>query len=103
MEKKRSYLWRPLSKTLTVAQFEELYGKQKPHYEFWYGEAVYKSIPNSIHGETQLIVGELLREAGYKAGAEIKLKIETDFQPVPDIVATRGSIERPYPTTAWKS
>ncbi len=41
---------------------------------------------------------ELLREAGYKAGSEVKLKIAADFHPVPDVIATMGHIERPYPT-----
>jgi Uma2 family endonuclease len=84
--------------TLTIAEFEAQFGHEKPHYEFWYGEAVQKSMPTWIHGLLQRILMELLREAGYKAGSEVQLKINTAFQPVPDVIATTGHIERPYPT-----
>jgi Uma2 family endonuclease len=84
--------------TLTVAEFEAQFGYEKPSYEFWYGEAIQKSMPTWIHGLLQRIIMELLCEAGYKAGAEVKLKIDAEFQPVPDVIATRGRIERPYPT-----
>ncbi len=42
----------------------------------------------------------VLSEAGYKAGSEVKLNIDPSFHPVPDVIATRGRIEQPYPTTA---
>ncbi len=84
--------------TLTVAEFEAQYGQEKPYYEFWYGEAVQKSMPTWIHGLLQRIVMELLRDAGYKAASEVKLKIDPDFHPVPDVIATKGYIEQPYPT-----
>jgi Uma2 family endonuclease len=41
---------------------------------------------------------ELLRQAGYKAGSEVELSISSDFRPIPDVIATTGHIERPYPT-----
>ncbi len=40
----------------------------------------------------------LLREAGYKAASEVKLKVSSDFEPVPDVIGTTGRIEHPYPT-----
>jgi Uma2 family endonuclease len=86
------------SQTLTMAEFEEQFGHEKPYYEFWYGEAIQKSMPTWVHGLLQRILMELLREAGYKAGSEVKLKIHAAFQPVPDVIATSGPIERPYPT-----
>jgi Uma2 family endonuclease len=86
------------SQTLTIAEFEEQFGHEKPYYEFWYGEAIQKSMPTWVHGLLQRILMELLREAGYKAGSEVKLKIHAAFQPVPDVIATSGPIERPYPT-----
>ncbi len=84
--------------TLSVAEFEAQFGHEKPYYEFWFGEAIQKSMPTWIHGLLQRILMELLRGAGYKTGSEVKLKINTAFQPVPDIIATAGLIERPYPT-----
>ena len=85
---------------LTLEEFETRFGHEKPYYEFWYGEAVQKSMPTWIHGLLQRILMELLTEAGYKAGSEVKLEISSDFQPVPDVIATAGRIERPYPTKA---
>ncbi len=83
---------------LTVAEFEAQYGHEKPYYEFWYGEAIQKSMPTWIHGLLQKLLMKLLDEAGFEAASEVKLKIDADFQPVPDIIATTGHIERPYPT-----
>ncbi|MGH9583268.1 MAG: Uma2 family endonuclease [Bryobacteraceae bacterium] len=85
---------------LTVAEFEKQYGEEKPYYEFWHGEAVQKAMGNWVHGLLEKILMDLLSEAGYKAGAEVMLKIDPDFRPVPDVVATRGRIEIPYPTEA---
>jgi len=85
---------------LTIAEFEARYGQEKPYYEFWRGEAVQKSMPTWMHGLLQKILMELLSEAGFKAGSEVKLKIDPGFHPVPDVIATRGRIELPYPTKA---
>jgi Uma2 family endonuclease len=89
-----------VSRTLSIAEFELQYGKEKPYYEYWHGEAIQKSMPTWIHGLLQRLLMELLSRAGYEAGSEVKLKIAPDFHPVPDIIATRGSIEDPYPTRA---
>ena len=83
---------------LTVAQFEKQYSHEKPYFEFWQGEAVQKSMPTWLHGLIQRILMELLSGAGYKAASEVKLKIDPDFQPVPDVIATRGRIDSLYPT-----
>jgi len=83
---------------LTVAEFEKQYGHEKPYYEFWHGEAVQKSMPTWVHGLLQKILMDLLSEAGFTAGSEVKLKIDPDFHPIPDVIATRGRVEVPYPT-----
>jgi Uma2 family endonuclease len=83
---------------LTLADFERQYGDLKPYHEYWFGEAVPKAMPTWLHGLLQLVIGALLKEAGYKAGSEIKLRISPDFEPVPDVIATLGPIELPYPT-----
>jgi len=85
---------------LTIAEFEKRYGQEKPHFEFWDGEAVQKAMPTWIHGLLQRILMQLLLEAGCQPASEVKLKIDPGFQPVPDIIATRGRIELPYPTKA---
>ena len=45
-----------------------------------------------------MVLGDLLRGAGYKRGSEIELRIVPDYHPKPDVIATRGHLERPYPT-----
>jgi Uma2 family endonuclease len=85
---------------LTVAEFEERYGHEKPYYEFWHGEAIQKTMPTWLHGLLQRILMDLLLEAGYESASEVKLKIDPDFHPIPDVVATRELIELPYPTRA---
>jgi Uma2 family endonuclease len=89
-----------ITEKLTVTEFEKQYGHEKPYYEFWHGDAVQKSMPTWIHGLLQKILMDLLSKAGYKAGSEVKLKIDPDFHPLPDVIATRGRVEVPYPTKA---
>ncbi len=84
---------------LTLAEFERQYGDRKPYHEFWFGEAVPKAMPTWLHGLLQSLIAAALREAGYRAGSEVKLKISSDFEPIPDVIATIERIELPYPTT----
>ena len=83
---------------MTIAEFERQYRDVKPNHEYWFGEAVPKAGATSTHGLLQNIVTMTLDEAGYKAAPEVTLKISSDFQPVPDVIATAGRFERPYPT-----
>jgi Uma2 family endonuclease len=89
-----------VTEKLTVPEFENQYGHEKPYYEFWYGEAVQKSMRTWIHSLLHRSLQDLLSQAGYKAGPEVKLKIDPDFHPVPDVIATRRQVEVPYPTKA---
>jgi Uma2 family endonuclease len=84
-------------KKLTAQEYELRYSREKPYYEFWRGEAVQKSMPTWIHGFLQGILTALLNKAGYKAGSEVKLKIDEDLQLIPDVIATRGRIDSAYP------
>lgn len=84
---------------MTVEQFERQYGQQKPYFEYWFGEPVQKSMPTWLHSLLQKIIMRLLDDAGYVSGAEVKLRISEDFQPLPDITAVLpGEVELPYPT-----
>jgi Uma2 family endonuclease len=83
---------------LSLAEFELQYGGEKPYYEYWYGEPVQKSMPTWLHSLLQKVLVNLLSKAGYKAGAEVKVKIVQEFHPIPDVIATRSPIEHPYPT-----
>lgn len=89
-----------IAQKLTLAEFEQQYGHEKPYYEFWDGQAVQKCVPTWLHGLLQGILIELLAQSGYKAGSEVKLKVDTGFQPIPDVIATHGRVELPYPTKA---
>jgi Uma2 family endonuclease len=46
----------------------------------------------------QALLAELFREAGYKAGPEVGLRLDREFAPCPDVMAGRQSIETRYPT-----
>ena len=83
---------------MTVAEFERQYGDVKPNHEYWFGEAVSKAGATWLHGLLQVIVMKALDDAGYRSASEVTLKISPDFQPVPDVIATAGRFERPYPT-----
>ncbi|HEY3937982.1 MAG TPA: Uma2 family endonuclease [Bryobacteraceae bacterium] len=83
---------------MTVEQFDRQYGQRKPYFEYWFGEAVQKSMPTWIHSLLQKIIMRLLDDAGYESGAEVKLKTSDDFQPLPDVSAVLpGNVELPYP------
>jgi Uma2 family endonuclease len=84
---------------MTVEQFDKRYGHEKPYFEYWFGEPVQKAMPTWIHSMLQKIIMRLLDDAGYESGAEVKLKISANFQPLPDVSAVLpGQVEVPYPT-----
>ena len=83
---------------LSLEEFHSRYAGEKPYYEYWFGEAVQKSVGTLSHGILQLIVGELLRRAGYKVAAELELRIDPQWEPVPDVAAWLRRIAGRYPT-----
>ena len=84
---------------MTVEQFERQYGHEKPYFEYWFGQPVQKAMPTWIHSMLQKIIMRLLDDTGYESGAEVRLKISADFQPLPDVSAVLpGQVELPYPT-----
>lgn len=86
-------------KPLTLDEFHKFYSEKRPYHEFWFGEAVQKSTPTWLHGVLQGILREFLRRTGYKTGSEVELRIDPNWEPVPDLIATRGNVEQPYPTS----
>jgi Uma2 family endonuclease len=85
---------------LTFPEFRSKYERSESSYEYWYGEAVPKGMPTWMHGLLQGIIMQVLSEAGYLAGSEVELRIVPDAHPKPDVIATKGEIEDPYPTKA---
>jgi Uma2 family endonuclease len=83
---------------LSLQQFEQTYGDEKPYYEYWFGEAIQKPMPTSLHGTAQIVLGMLLLSRGWKAASEVKLKLSPFANPIPDLIADPKAIESPFPT-----
>lgn len=84
--------------SLSLEDFHRLYDGVKPYYEYWFGEAIQKPMANSTHGVVQFILMLLLHKYGWNTASEVTLKLVPDAEPVPDIIASRSKIQRPYPT-----
>jgi len=82
---------------LTVEEFRVRYAGEKPYYEFWAGEAIQKSHATSLHGLIQKIVMRLLNEIGYESASEVTLRIDRDYEPVPDVIAVDPRYRNPTP------
>jgi Uma2 family endonuclease len=83
---------------LTLEQFHERYtDADKPYYEYWHGEAIQKNVPTRAHSYLQAILAQAFEAAGYHAGPELTLRIDPDWEPVPDVAASLSN-EQPYPT-----
>ena len=89
-----------VAEKLTLAEFQAVYERGERSYEYWCGEAVAKGMPTWLHGRLQVILARLLEESGYEASCEVELRIEAEARPKPDVIATKGEIEDPYPTRA---
>ena len=84
--------------SLSLKEFHRLYDGVKPNYEYWFGEAIPKPMGTSVHGTVQFILMLLLDRSDWNTASEVTLKLVPDAEPVPDIIASRSRIERPYPT-----
>jgi Uma2 family endonuclease len=89
-----------IMQTLTYAEFRSQYSQSERGFEYWYGAAMPQGTPTWIHGLLQKIVMKLLDDAGFKSGSEIELRIDAKAHPKPDVIATTGPVELPYPTKA---
>ena len=85
------------TKALTLAEFRERYAAEKPYYEYWFGEAVQKSVPTVLHVLLVKILLDAIERAGYLTGPELELRSDPDWQPKAD-VAGWIKIDGPYPT-----
>ena len=88
------------SASLTLEEFRQRYAHSEKPYEFWYGEAIEKSVPTWLHSFLQIILGKIFLGLGYNAASELELRIDPQFQPRPDLVATRRAVTARYPTKA---
>jgi Uma2 family endonuclease len=86
-----------VTQPLSLEEFRSRYRQQKPYFEYWFGEPIQKTRPTWLHAVLQRIIGEALQRAGYKSGSEVGLRIDPQWEPVPDVIATLQSI-KDYPT-----
>ncbi|MDQ2713198.1 MAG: Uma2 family endonuclease [Acidobacteriota bacterium] len=83
---------------LTPERFEQLYSGEKPNVEYWFGKAIQKPMPTSLHSAIAFVISMLLLKRGWKALPEVRLKISQLAHPVPDVVASSKPFQDPYPT-----
>jgi Uma2 family endonuclease len=81
---------------LTLQEFHARYAHEHG-YEYWFGEVRRKGRPTWLHGLLQVVLAEFFHRLGYASGSEIDLRIDPNWQPRPDVMATL-EIEQPYPT-----
>ena len=82
---------------LTLEEFRERYAEEKPYYEYWFGEAIQKSVPTVLHALLVKILLFALDQAGYESGPEVELRVDANWQPKADVAAWT-EIEGAYPT-----
>jgi Uma2 family endonuclease len=85
---------------LSLEEFHRLFDGAKPAYEYWDGKAVQKSMPTMLHSLVQFLIMRLLDAAGWNTGAEVRLKVVPEAEPVPDVIAIRGKYRGRYPASA---
>jgi hypothetical protein len=56
-------------------------------------------MPTWLHALIQKILLRLLDGIGYESAAEVTLKLDPAYEPIPDVIAVEGVIDHPYPTT----
>ena len=86
---------------LTLEEFRICYAGEKPYYEYWDGEAVQKSHATSMHGLIQKVMMPLLDDIGYESLSEVTLRIDTEYEPIPDVIAVEPPLPHGYPTSAF--
>lgn len=67
------------------------YDSDKPYYEYWFGKAIRKPTPDWLHNEVQYILNTMLRQVGWTAGAEVRVKVVKEAEAVPDLIAIHGT------------
>src|SRR6185437_16974607 len=87
---------------LSLEEFHARYDGEKPYFEYWDGEAIQKSTPTGLHSIIQKILAQLLDALGFVAGAEVTLKLDRSFQPIPDVIAVESSFSDLYPTEPFE-
>jgi Uma2 family endonuclease len=82
---------------LTLEEFDREYGDARPYYEYWDGEAIPKPMPTLFHSLLQFVLIRLFHQYGLIAAGEVRVKVRSDKQPLPDVIADER-LQHPYPT-----
>jgi Uma2 family endonuclease len=83
---------------LTLAEFNLRYDGESG-YEYWFGEVIKKSMVTRLHGALAGILIQLMTDAGYFTTTEVDLRIDSEFQPRPDVLAELyPDMTQDYPT-----
>lgn len=87
---------------LSLAEFHRLYDDAKPAYEYREGVPTQKSMPTILHSFVQFVIMMLLDKAGWNTGSEVRLKIMSGIELVPDVIAMRETlaVKSGYPASA---
>ncbi len=54
-------------------------------------------MPTWLHVQVQRILQILLVELGYRSGAELELRLDPNYGPIPDVVGLEAPPAGPYP------
>ena len=87
--------------TLSLQQFQQL-PEEKPALEYWFGSIVQKPMGTRRHGYLQILLGRILYEHGLLAGSEVRLRLDAQAEPVPDLIAERKASTGAYPTEPFE-
>ena len=87
---------------LSLQEFESRFGDRKPYHEYWFGEAFEKSMPTLLHGVVQAILCYLFLRRGYVPASEVRLKLSSLAQPIPDLIANPTAFETSYPVEPFE-
>ena len=63
------------------------------------GGQSHSEVSTHLHRLLQYLFMRLLGDAGWIPASEVRLKVASGYEPVPDIIASRAKLPQPYPTT----
>ena len=84
---------------ISFAEYSVRFGHETG-WEFQAGQAVRKPMPTFLHGLLAILLGDLLRLAGYYSSVEVDVRLTPDWSPRPDACGIlRSPVNLKYPTT----
>lgn len=81
---------------LTIEDYESLYGHESG-WEYRAGQAYRKPVPTFLHGLLAVLLGDLLRLAGYVTSVEADVRLTEDWSPRPDVCGVLKIVIGKYP------